>query len=320
MPERKTPRKQQLTTPGQTRQARHVKPETSQEDSTEESVDAEAAIYIKKLHDGWAIINLIHPKIFHNQPNDILNKNSDGEFWVETVTDQGKLQWLANTGSPRSFINNDKAMELTKKIPNAAIHPYKENTKYRCFNNNNIQIRGVLHLDIRSGSWSSKQCKVQIVGNKTNNIMGRDLLAKPGITLNANKPMGKQILQDYNIKTKKNILKWILQKYPHLCTRLGRSKNHIAQPIFKANYTPSQHKGCGIPLHLLEKVKNELKKPIDDGKIIKLEKCLGRPFHKPSCNQSQKRQKCQNSSRLEKTQWRITQEQVPNAKHRSPNR
>ena len=227
----------------------------------------------KKLREGWAIINLIHPTIFHNQPNDILNKNSDGEFWVETVTDQVKLQWLANTGSPRSFINTDKAIELTKKIPNAAIHPYKENTKYRCFNNNNIQIRGVLHLNIRSGSWSAKQCKVQIVGNKTNNIMGRDLLAKIGITLNASKPMGKQILQDYNIQTENNILKWILQKYPHLCTRLGRSKNHIAQPIFKANYTPSQHKGCRVPLHLLEKFKNELKKPIDDGQINKLEKC-----------------------------------------------
>ena len=52
MPERKTPRKQQLTTPGQytssqTRRVRHVKPEISQEDSTEESVDAETALYIK---------------------------------------------------------------------------------------------------------------------------------------------------------------------------------------------------------------------------------------------------------------------------------
>ena len=276
----KIPRRQQLTKPGQytsaqARRVRRVKPEISQEDPTEESVDAEAALYIRELHEDWAKINLIRPTILNKQPNDTVNKNSDGEFWLETVTDQEKLQWLADTGSPRSFINRsfiDKALELTTKIPNAAIHPYKENTKYRCFNNNNIQIRGVLQFDIRSGSWVAEQCKVLIVDNKTNNIMGRDLLAKIGITLNANKPKGKQNLQVLNVQTEENIIKWILQKYPHLCTRLGRSKHHIAQSIFKENYTPSQHKGRRLPLHLLEKVENELNKLIDDGQIFKLEK------------------------------------------------
>ena len=119
MPERKTTRKHQLTTPGQytssqTRRVRYFKPEISQEDSIEENVDADPEFYKKELLADWANINLIRPTIFHNQPNDILNKNSDGEFWVETVTDREKLQWLADTGSPRSFINTDKAMELTK--------------------------------------------------------------------------------------------------------------------------------------------------------------------------------------------------------------
>ena len=48
-------------------------------------------------------------------------------------------------------------------------------------------------------------------------------------------------------------------------------KNHIAQSKFKASYTPSQHKGRRVPLHLLEKVENELNKLIDDGQSIKLE-------------------------------------------------
>ena len=122
MPERNPPpRRQQITTPGQytssqARRVRHVKPEISQEDSREESVDAEAALYIKELHEDWANISLIRPTIFNNQPNDSVNKNSDGELWVEFLTDQEKLQWLADTGSPRSFINNDKALELTTKI------------------------------------------------------------------------------------------------------------------------------------------------------------------------------------------------------------
>ena len=94
----------------------------------------------------------MRPTIFNNQPNDSVNKNSDGEFWVETLADQEKLQWLADTDSPISFINIDKALELTMKILNAANLQYKENTKGRCFNNNSIQIQGVLLLGITSGS------------------------------------------------------------------------------------------------------------------------------------------------------------------------
>ena len=74
MLERKTPRRQQLTSTGlyasaQARRARHVKPEIQQEDSTKESVDAEAALYMKKLQEDWANINLIRSTNFNIQTN-----------------------------------------------------------------------------------------------------------------------------------------------------------------------------------------------------------------------------------------------------------
>ena len=222
------------------KRVRHVKPKNNQEDSTEENVDAEAALYIKELHEDWANINLIRPTEFNPQKNDQINKNTNWEFWVETTTKAGKIQWLTDTGSPRSFINTQKALELSNKIDNAEIHPYNEETTYRCFNNSDIAIKGVLHMELKSGSWNAKNCKILVVDNKTNNIMGRDVLAKLGITLKAEKSHGKQGHTILNIQTEKNIIKWIFQKYPHLCTRLGRSKNHIAKSLFRQNYTPSQ--------------------------------------------------------------------------------
>ena len=111
--------------------------------------------------------------------------------------------------------------------------------------------------------------------------MGRDLLLKLGITLTASKNTGKPVNFITDLQTERNIIKWVFQKYPHLCTRLGRSKNHIAKSIFKSEYTPSQHKGRRVPLHLLEKVKNELRKLIDDKQIIKLEKCSDELFISP---------------------------------------
>ena len=111
--------------------------------------------------------------------------------------------------------------------------------------------------------------------------MGRDLLAKLGITPNATKNTGKNVNLISQFQSEKNIIKLVFQKYPDFCTRLGRSKNQIAKSIFKTEFTPSQHKGRRVPLHLLKKVKNELQKLIDDKKIIKLEKCSDELFISP---------------------------------------
>ena len=48
----------------QTRRVKHIKHETTESDQTEESVDAEAALYIKELHEDWVNVNLIRPTEF----------------------------------------------------------------------------------------------------------------------------------------------------------------------------------------------------------------------------------------------------------------
>ena len=111
--------------------------------------------------------------------------------------------------------------------------------------------------------------------------MGRDIPTKLGITLSANQKPGKTINLISKIQTVKNIIKGIFNKYPHLCTRLGRSKNHIAKWICKPQYTPCQHKGRRVPLHLLDKVEQELQKFIDEKQIIKLDKCSDELFISP---------------------------------------
>ena len=147
-----------------------------------------------------------------------------GRNWLPTLAHKRRGSKTTPIGDPKTKIEN-----------------FTENTIYNCFNNNNIDIKGVLIIDIKSGSWIAKSCKVLMVNNRTNNIMGRDLLAKPGITLNATKNTGKNVNLISQLQTEKNIIKWVFQKNPHLCTRLGRSKNHIAKSIFKTEYAPSQH-------------------------------------------------------------------------------
>ena len=79
MPERWPPRMPQPNTtqsykPQQTKRLRNINQENTEGEQTDESVDAEAALYIKEIHEHWANINIICPKHFFPQKNNLVNK------------------------------------------------------------------------------------------------------------------------------------------------------------------------------------------------------------------------------------------------------
>ena len=72
-----------------------------------------------------------------------------------------EIDWLADTGSPRSFMQESTAKKITANYPKTSIAKYTEKkTKYKCFNNQDIQLKGVLNVNIKSGSWSASNCKI----------------------------------------------------------------------------------------------------------------------------------------------------------------
>ena len=145
----------------------------------------------------------------------------------------------------------------------------------------------------------------------------RYILQKLGISLQQknNPSPGNRNNSISAIEIEKNILKWIFKKYPHLCTRLGKSKNHIAKSIFKQNHTTNQQTGCRVPLHLLEKVENELDKLIEVKQITKLEKFPDDLFLSSEFRTVKKDKTVQialDSKKLNKA----VHKKIPNAKHR----
>ena len=153
------------------------------------------------------------------EKNSIINNDGSGEFWVATTTNKKQIVWLADTGSQRTFMNIKTANDLLLHICKTKVVLYKEQEKFKCFNNKQIKIEGVLHLYLNSGSWNTPDCKILLVEKKTNNIMGRDILRKLGITLTTSKNTGKKVLHITDTSIEANIIKWILKKYPNLCTR-----------------------------------------------------------------------------------------------------
>ena len=60
---------------------------------------------------------------------------------------------------------------------------YNGYTKFKCFNNNDIPIIGQLQLKLIFGSWTAKNCIILVVEQKSQNLMGRGILSKLGLTL-----------------------------------------------------------------------------------------------------------------------------------------
>ena len=172
-------------------------------------------------------------------------KEQNDEIWVQTTCNNSeKIEWLADTGSPCSFINPTTANKFKTQNPNVRLEKYNENKHYRCFNNKEIKIKGVIHMDITSGSWCAKRCPILIVKQNTTNLMGRDVLPKLGISLQKTKQQGSQIHHISDVETGKNIIKWKFKKYPHLCTRLGRSKNHYSEKIIILINKKAEESNC----------------------------------------------------------------------------
>ena len=289
MPERRNPTfrqefrkntQQQQTTP-QTRRVRHVKEQDiceEEQETEEETVDAEAALYIKELMEDWSSVNTIRPVEVKKINTISVNRTTGGECWVKTNGKNTEVDWLADTGSPRSFLEYTKAKEITKQNKESKITIFDGKSRYKCFNNQDIKILGVLHITFESGAWTAKNCRILLVKHLPQPVMGRDILQQLGIVLTATKPTGKTINLISDTSTEQNIIKWIFKKYPHLCTQLERSKNHVAESTFKENFTPTQQKCRRVPLHLLERVEQELEKLIEDKQIMRLEKCSDEYF------------------------------------------
>ena len=147
----------------------------------------------------WNTINLIQ-NCTETKINKI-NKSNIGEFWLETLTDNTKLQWLADTGSTRSFISQTTADQLINKLWKNIRKRATQVGNFRCFNNNKIKIQGIIQIDITSGTSSARECYILVVPHKTVNPLGLDILRKLGIQL-AQTQKGEQI---FNINENKNI-------------------------------------------------------------------------------------------------------------------
>ena len=111
-----------------------------EEETETETIDPESTCYIREMMEDWNSINFIESLNFTTVTQKDLNKNHQGEFWIQTSSKIENINWLADTGSPRSFTSRSTVQNLTAKLGNKIIKEDRNIGEFRCFNNNKNKI------------------------------------------------------------------------------------------------------------------------------------------------------------------------------------
>ena len=125
-----------------------------------ETMDPECTCYIREMMGDWTSINFIQSLNFTTVNKTDLNKNQQGQYWLENLSNNEKITWLVDKGSPRSFISQQTAKNLTKKLGNKFINTETNIGEFRCFNNNKIQVDYTIQLDLVT---RNTKCQILVV-------------------------------------------------------------------------------------------------------------------------------------------------------------
>ena len=71
------------------------------------------------------------------------------------------------------------------------------------------------------------------------------------------------------------------QKFHRVFSRIGKAKNHKVFSTFNSPLVPIQEKGRRVPVHIQDKVGQEIQKLIHEGHVVKLNKCTSEHFISP---------------------------------------
>ena len=148
----------------------------------------------------------------------------------------------------------------------------------KTFSNELIQTLGILQTSIQSNNWYANPIEIQVVTDGHRWLLGRDLFPALGLSIEqSNRPKTvNQVEQEYC-----PIKKQTATDFPDLTSRIGKSKLHTVSSKFHKHYTPSHQKGRRVPINLLHKVSDELKKLSNQGHIEKLKECSDKNFISP---------------------------------------
>ena len=192
-----------------------------------------------------------------------------------------------DTVSPASFVNKKTADYILKTVPSAKIFTVQEspiNTVYVDYIRKRIELMGTLIMDVSSLGWHIKSAKFLISENRTRCLLGLDLQPHLGVRttqVRSDRPLVGEVSQSNSNITSDSWKSHFQQKYHRVFNRVGKAKSHKLFSTFKSPLVAIQEKGRRVPVHIQDKVGQEIQKLIHEGHVVRLNKCTSEHFISP---------------------------------------
>ena len=204
------------------------------------------------------------------------NKGKPRSLSIQLRTGQSFFYSTVDTGSPVSFLNEQTCDLILQRNPSFQfrdISRYPIDTLYVDYNKKPIRLLGSVSLPISSSGWKVEEACFLVSENRTRNLLGLDLQDQLGVVTTQ---LRAECVQQLEVKdqdpTSDYWSSFFAKKYAHVFSRLGRSKNHKVFTNFKYPLVPRQVKGRKVPIHIQDRVANEIKQLVKQGHIEKLDK------------------------------------------------
>ena len=158
---------------------------------------------------------------------------------------------LIDSGSVCSILTESLAAEIRDNSPLARWLMTTPPQQLKTFANEPINVMGMIQAPIASKGWRIEDAEFVVVRNGLKPLIGRDLFDALRIavtqTPNSNEgSMVNAITPQCPFKTR------IAKQFPHLISRIGRSKIHIVKSKFHKNFQSKHQKGRRVPINLQE--------------------------------------------------------------------
>ena len=213
------------------------------------------------------------------------NKGKPRSLSIQLRTGLSLFYSTVDTGSPVSFLNKqtcDLTLQRNPSFQFRDITRYPIDTLYVNYNKKPIRLLGSVCLPISSSGCKVEEACFLVSENRTRNLLGLDLQDQLGVVTTQ---LRAEHVQQLEVKdqdrTSDYWSSFFAKKYAHVFCRLGRSKNHKVFANFKYSLVPPQVKGRKIPIHIQDRVANEIKQLVKQGHIEKLDKCTTDYFISP---------------------------------------
>ena len=171
-----------------------------------------------------------------------------GNTVKNVLVDSGSVCTIINETLENSIISQDSNSKwIREAVPK----------QLKTFSNELIQTLGILQTSIQSNNWYANPIEIQVVTDGHRSLLGRELFPALGLSIQqSNSPKTvNQVEQEYcPIKTH------IATEFPDLTSRTGKSKILTVRSNFHTHYILSHQKSRRVPIILLHKVSDELRK------------------------------------------------------------